>query len=1069
MSTKRPTKYKGNTLRVDIFQMFHGLLNHLDLYVDASSLRVRTLLFFFLQIIPLTLSAQSSEVAFGSFLVQGKGLGHANVIFEDSYGFIWFGKVDGLYRYDGYILTRYQHDSDDSASLSCNYVTAIAEDHDGLLWVGTQDGLNKFNPATGKCQRVEYDPNNRTSLSNNNITVIYFDQSSAMWVGTRGGGMNLTERGATEKANTNDLPFKHYRHDPDNPNSLSDDNVFCIVEDTQANGEIVWIGTAHGLNAFHLPTQKFRRYFHNPNNPKSLSHDQVWSLYDDRTGNLWIGAGSGGLSRLNRNNDSEFRFTPFDLGKNVQVSTITKDRSDNLWIGTYHHCLFKLNPKTEELIHFKHDPNAINSFRAETIYSIIMDRAGTLWVSCQSGIYKYDPQKEKLRQYALGSSIPYTPGYRDLSAICEDRENNLWIGAWGEGLAKFDLYTEQFKIYSPSVKGRNALRSPWITTIHQGRTGLLWIGTVDGLDCFDPQTEVFLHYGHNLADPNDVTKLSSDHISTIYEDSQGALWIGTSRGLDKFNLRTKTFRHYLTDANNHISLIGYYVSAIDEDDSGNLLIGGKGLFRLNRESGELTRYVHTPADSISWANDVIGCIHRDVNGGLWLATDGNGLFHLPKDRSPVHLTEANGLPSNYVWGILEDAQGLLWISTFKGMIGLDPNSKAMKRHAVADDWRSNEFRHGVFHKGSSGRFYFGNLRGFVTVLPQFMRDNPYVPPVRITSFRVFNQPIIFDRPLSKLEHIELTHKQNFFSFDFVSLNYTQSEQNQYAYKMEGFHDDWIQSGNEHTALFMNLDAGEYVFRVKASNNDGVWNEEGASVRVIIDPPFWQTSWFRVIVILLFGAILYLLYRYRLLQVLALERLRLRIADDLHDDIGSELSSVALESDLIARRLSKEKQEQERLLAVGRMIRHAADNLRDVVWIVNPDQDKLQDLVTRMREVAATMLAGIHYSFRSEGSLATVPLEMEFKRHVLMMFKEALNNIVRHARPTRVEIDVELSTKHLSICVKDNGVGFDVATQHCGRGLKSLQSRALAIGGTVEVQSTPGSGTTVCVKAEITRL
>jgi ligand-binding sensor domain-containing protein/signal transduction histidine kinase len=1019
--------------------------------------------------IPAIIRAQSTDVAFEGLQVQGKGVDHANIIFEDGDGFIWFGRVNGLFKYDGSILTRYQHDSNDSTSLSNSYVTAIGEDKVGFLWVGTQDGLNKFNPATGKCQRVKHNPSIQTSLSHNHITAICFDRSGTMWVGTSGGGLNVTERGATDKAAPRDLHLKHYRHDPDNPNSLSDDNIFCIVEDTRSNGEIVWIGTARGLSAFHQSAQRFSRHFHDPNNPKSLSHDQVWSLHEDRTGSLWIGTGGGGVSRLNQDNDSEFWFTHYDLGKSVQVSTIAKDRSDNLWIGTYHHCLFRLNLHTDKPIHFKHDVNAINSFRHETIYSVIMDRAGTLWVSCQSGIYKHDPQKEKLRQYTLGSSTPYTPGYRDITAICEDRENNIWVGTWAEGLAKFDLYTEQFKFYAPSVKNRNTLRSPWITTIHEDRGGLLWIGTTDGLECFDPKSEVFRHYGHNPTDPNDPSRLSSDYISAIYEDSQGALWVGTTRGLDKLNRRTQTFRHYLTDAKNHISRIGYYVSAINEDDSGNLLIGGKGLFRLNRNSGDLTRYPHIAADSSRWDNDVIGCIHRDAIGGLWLATDGNGLFKLRKDETLLHLTEADGLPSNLVWGILEDAQGVLWISTFKGMISLDPSSNAMKRHAVADDWRSNEFRPGVFHKSNSGRFYFGNLRGFVSVLPQLMRDNSYVPPVHITSFSVFNQPVIPNRPFSKLDQIQLTHKQNMFSFDFVALNYTLSEKNQYAYKMEGFHDDWIQSGNEHTALFMNLDPGEYVFKVKASNNDGVWNEEGASVRVVIDPPFWLSWWFRAIVILLLGLVLYGFYRYRLSQVLALERLRLRIADDLHDDIGSELSSIALESDLIARRLSREKPEQDRLLAVGRMIRHAAGNLRDVVWIVNPEQDKLEDLVARMREVAATMLTGIHYAFRVEGPLATVPLEMELKRHVLMMFKEVMNNIVRHAHATRVEIEVELSTKQLRICVNDNGVGFDVATQHGGRGLKSLQSRASVIGGTVEVQSAPGSGTTVCLKTEIIRL
>jgi signal transduction histidine kinase len=287
--------------------------------------------------------------------------------------------------------------------------------------------------------------------------------------------------------------------------------------------------------------------------------------------------------------------------------------------------------------------------------------------------------------------------------------------------------------------------------------------------------------------------------------------------------------------------------------------------------------------------------------------------------------------------------------------------------------------------------------------------------------------------------------------------------------LQGFDETWIASGARRYAAYTNLDPQEYIFRVKASNSHGVWNEAGTSIRITVIPPYWKTWWFRIIAILLLGFLLYGIYRYRLSQVLALERLRLRIANDLHDDIGSELSSIALESDLIARRLPKEKPEQERLLAVGRTIRHSADSLRDIVWIVNPDQDKLQDLVTRMREIAVTMLRGIHSSFRSDGPLATVPLEMEFKRNVLMIFKETLNNIVRHAQATRVEIEAGLNAKQLRISVKDNGLGFDVAAPHGGRGLKSLQSRASAIGGKIEIHSTPGSGTRVYLETNIIRL
>jgi signal transduction histidine kinase len=307
------------------------------------------------------------------------------------------------------------------------------------------------------------------------------------------------------------------------------------------------------------------------------------------------------------------------------------------------------------------------------------------------------------------------------------------------------------------------------------------------------------------------------------------------------------------------------------------------------------------------------------------------------------------------------------------------------------------------------------------------------------------------------------------TFDFVGLCYSDPEKTQYAYTLEGLSGDWMNCGTRRTATFTNLDPGFYVFRVKAGNADGVWHEEGASLKLVIDPPFWQTWWFRSLGLIVLGLALYGSYRYRVSRILAMERLRLRIANDLHDDIGSELSSIALESDLLARRFSTSDPAHERLRTVGRTIRTAADNLRDVVWIVSPDQDSIQDLVERMREVAGKMLSGISFSFSEKREGAPAPLEMEFKRHVLMMYKEILHNVVSHAQAANVVIDFTMKDNHMRLCVQDNGVGFDASQPHSGRGLRSLHARASAIGGKITIESVPASGTTVYIDADITRL
>jgi signal transduction histidine kinase len=364
--------------------------------------------------------------------------------------------------------------------------------------------------------------------------------------------------------------------------------------------------------------------------------------------------------------------------------------------------------------------------------------------------------------------------------------------------------------------------------------------------------------------------------------------------------------------------------------------------------------------------------------------------------------------------------------------------------------------------------YFGGTNGFVRFHPDSVHDNLDVPPVFITTFKKFYKDAELDSAITEKRAVELSYRENVFSMEFAALDYIHPERNQYAYKLEGLDKEWVYCGTRREATYTSLDPGTYTFRVKGSNHDGVWNEAGASLTVIVNPAFWQTFWFKAGVALLFAAVLYTLYRYRLSRLLELQRFRLRIADDLHDEIGSELSGIALESDLIARQLQAETPQHLRLTTIGRSIRAAADNLRDVVWVVNPELDTVQDLVARMRAIASKMLAGHQVTFESSTSPSWSSLDLEVKRHVLMMFKEMLNNILRHASATHVQIELNFKEKHLQLRVKDDGVGFTPSSPSTGRGLASLRSRAAAIGGKFTLESKPGSGTHVCLEADITR-
>jgi signal transduction histidine kinase len=543
-------------------------------------------------------------------------------------------------------------------------------------------------------------------------------------------------------------------------------------------------------------------------------------------------------------------------------------------------------------------------------------------------------------------------------------------------------------------------------------------------------------------------------------------------GLCQFDPRTEKFTNLrIGSQRTFVSARLIVEDSIDGSPNGwALWIGtNDGLWRYDARANAFARYAHDPRDPKSLASNIVTTVYRDTRGTLWIGTDqGLDRMDLTAGRFESYTVD-DGLPENLVLGILEDGEGRLWVSTAKAISKLDPRTNRFSTYTMKDVLPDIRFGAGCCLRSPTGEMYFGGRGGIIVFHPDSIRDNPYVPPIAVTGFRRFDAPAHLDSAVSEKRTIDLSYKDNVFSFEFAALNFVRPEQNQYAYTLEGHDSGWIYCGNRQYARYMNVPVGNYVFRVRGSNNDGVWNEEGVSLRILIAPPYWQTWWFRGVALVLLGALAYGGYRYRLAKMLALERLRLRIANDLHDDIGSDLSSLALESDLLSRRFPEGDPSRERLRVVGRTIRAAADNLRDVVWIVSPDRDEVQDLVERMREVAAKMLSGFSYEFRCSGSAPSGSLDIEFKRHVLMMFKEMLHNVVRHARASKVEVEFELITGHLRLCVRDDGVGFEPSAKQSGRGLYSLRARASAIGGTVTIESAPGKGTAISLEAGITRL
>ncbi len=759
-------------------------------------------------------------------------------ILQDSQGFMWFGTEGGLNKYDGRQFTIYQHDKDNPLTLSDNVISSLFEDQDGSLWIGTSRGLDRLDRRTGIFIHYPQVLTDSDNLSSTWVSVIYQDHSGTLWIGTEGEGLIAQELRTDQ--------YTVYTHNPDDPRTLSDNTIHAIYEDQE---EVLWIGTDQGLDRFDPLSGTF---VHDPPDPSglhTLRDVPVYAINEDNQGALWIGTQMG-LYQWNRARDqfTEYRHDPNSLDSisDDSIRCIFRDSQSALWIGT-RNGLDQFDQIQKRFLHYMHNPNDPQSLVSNSIRSVYEDRSGVIWIgTAGGGLSKYSRAIQKFPLYKYNPGFSNNLSDDNIWSIYEDHSNVLWIGTFSEGLNKLDRYSGVVTVYQNNPGDSSSLSNNDIRAILEDRNGNLWIGTeYGGLNRFNPHTEIFFHYQHDDSDPG---SLSSDRVFAIYEDHLGRLWIGTQEGgLNLLDQDTETFTSYRHDENDPFSLSNNDIRAIYEDHTGILWIGTLGGVNLfDEQTNRFTNYQHDPGNPLSLSSDFVASIFKDSEGTIWIGTFGGGLNRFDRvAQSFTHFTEKDGLPDNTVYGILEGSDGTLWLSTNKGLSNFDPRRESFRNYSISDGLQGNQFNPGAFFQSRNGELFFGGTQGFNAFFPEQVTDNPIPPPVVITAFEIFNQPIQTDLPAN--ETIQLSYRDSYISFEFAALDYNAPEKNQYAYKLDGVDKDWVIAGTRHYASFTNLPGGEYVFRVKGSNNDGVWNETGAVVQITIVPPFWETWWFRGLV------------------------------------------------------------------------------------------------------------------------------------------------------------------------------------------------------------------------------
>ena len=833
------------------------------------------------------LRAQDQQIKFDR-ISREQGLGQSSVtcILQDRRGFVWFGTYDGLIKYDGYNFILYKNSPLDSNSISDNGIFSICEDRFGSLWIGTFGcGLNRFDRDKNQFIRYLNDPKNPHSLGHDRVLAIYEDRSGTLWIGT-GGGLSRLNRNhppdsSLKKLNEKSAQFTCFVNDPNDSSSLNANEVRSIHEDRAGT---LWVGTTNGLHKFDRATGRFTRFLNDPNNPHSLSDNRVWAIYEDHFGALWIGTPAG-LNKLTLSADGGAAFihfvndpnNPHSLGAN-DVRTIFESRPDSgrekatLWIGTWgggisalmldrraDAALKKLDQTPAKFTRFLNDPKKPHSLSDNRVLAIYENSAArnTLWVGTSGGgVNKYARHKNRFAHFANDPSAPHSLIHNRVWSIHEDRSGQLWVGTQ-EGLSRMrwadrsDISnginrnndSGQFTHFVKDPKNPYSLSSSSVRVICEDRAGNLWFGTDGGgLNKFDPRTKRFAHF---LNDPDNPHSLSHNRIISLHEDRLGMLWIGTyDGGLNRLDRERKRFTRFFHEPSNHRSLGHNRVWSIYEDRAQTLWIGTSGgLNKFDRATEQFTRYVHDANNPHSLSHNAVFSIQEDRAGSLWIGTYGGGLNKFDRDTEQFnHYTVKDGLANDVVYGILEDNDGRLWLSTNQGLSRFDPSTATFRNYDETDGLQRHEFNAGAHFKSKSGEMFFGGVNGFNAFYPQRVKDNPHAPPVAITAFKIFDKPAKLDRAIDVLDALALSYQENFFSFEFAALSHASPLKNQYAYKMDGFDPDWIYCRTRRYASYTNLDPGKYVFRVKGSNDDGLWNETGTAIAITITPPWWRTRW-----------------------------------------------------------------------------------------------------------------------------------------------------------------------------------------------------------------------------------
>jgi len=943
------------------------------------------------------------------------GLSHNSVyaVLRDRHGFVWAGTPDGLNRFDGYEIRRFHHDPDDRGSLSHQVIRCLLEDRDGTLWIGTGNALDRLDRSANHFHHQ--------ALDSSGIHSLFEDRKGTLWVGT-GHGVFRRARKAKDFVRVNGIPRAEVRDFSEGPDGT------------------VWALARRGAEAALHALDGSQRTL-----VIAASWQSVTSFAFDANDRIWLKPPRPAILR-------DGFLEPEALPVPELVVNRIRIAGGEIWMATDRglcHGAASADVACRPI-------DARASWLDNYVRDLWIDDEGAVWFGTYAGLSRFNPASKPFQTWTHDERDPATISSDAVSSIVAADDDVLWIGTFGGGLNRLDRkrgHVESFR----AASSHDALPHDRIWALLLDPQGILWIGTEEGLASFDTARRRFAR--HALPFPTDERE--GKRTSALARDRNGVLWIAATGGLYSYDPRTGASRRLdLPHAEN--------VAAIFADADGVVWTGtgAHGLRSFDSARGTFRDFLRLSRERAPLSSEGFFDIHDDGRGSFWIAT-GMGLSRFDRSTSTYeHFLPRDGLPASMIYSIAADGRGRLWLGTSRGLVRFEPGAPRDRRFRtfdLSDGLASLEFNRHAAARTSSGDLCFGGIGGLTCFDPERITDDPHPPRVALTAIEIAEgtRTAIIE-PFGR-ESIELQHENDPFAFTFAALSFADPLRNRYQYMLEGFDRSWIDAGTRRLARYTNVPPGRYVFRVRASNADLVWNAAGIAMAVRILPPFWMTWWFRALGATAVLSLGYALYRRRIASLLEVEKFRLRIAGDLHDEVTSELAGISMLAELVRRRLPNDPAESQ-LRSLRDRASALASVMRDLAWGIHPEHDTAGGMIRRMRSTGAMLLGETPLRVETEGIDEDAPLAMLARRTLFLVFKEALHNIAKHAGAGEVTVRLRRAGRAaLELTVIDDGAGFDPAVVEEGDGLRNMRRRVDDAGGTITVESTRGRGTTIVVR------